>query len=329
MLSASRALQEMTATMRRAITIFLLLCASAHCVLSIFFVNVSYLKLSDYAAGVGPLPFQRRLLMIPFVRWAQSSALLGHAAARYTRFLIQYEPLTSAKLGCMILGILVVVALGLFSLRYPRKLGLRYDWLLWALLLVILYASYGARFEQVVWYPYDLPHMALFGAATLCLLADEPWLFLAFMAVDVFARETSIFLLAVAFITRFNNTRWRVASLLGTFLWGFSRLLAKHLYPNNPTMLNGIPWYHMAAPWHWPQLFSIVGFLWIPVVLARRYLSQQQRLTLAVASLCMVVTFFFATWNETRVWLEWSTLFAALAAIEFQSALLSSEPSAS
>ncbi len=319
----------MTVTMRRAITIFLLLCASAHCVLSIFFVNVSYLKLSDYADGIAPLPFQRRLLMIPFVRWAQSSPLLMRAVARYTRFLVQYEPLTPAKLGCMILGILAVIALGLLSLRYARMLGLRYDWLLWALLLVILYSSYGARFEQVVWYPYDLPHFALFGAATLCLLADEPWLFLAFMAGDVFARETSIYLLAVALITRFNNTRWRVASLLGAFLWGFSRLLARHLYPNNLTMLNGIPWYRMAAPWHWPQLFSIVGFLWIPVILGRRYITSQQRLTLFAASGCMLVTFFFATWNETRVWLEWSTLFAALAAVELQSALLSPAPSAS
>jgi hypothetical protein len=315
--------------MRRAITIFLLLLATTHCVLSLFFVNVSYLNLADYATGVAPLPFQRRLLLVPFVHWAQSSALLAHAASRYTRYLNQYEPLTPAKFGCMILGILVVNALGLISLRYARKLGLRYDWLIWVLILVILYASYAARFEQAIWYPYDLPHLALFGTATLCLLADEPWLFLAFMAIDVFTRETSIYLLAVASITRFNNTRLRVASLLGALLWGFTQLLAHRLYPHNITVLNAVPWYRMAAPWHWPQLFSIVGFLWIPVLFGRRYLTPPQRLTLYAASGCMVVTFFFATWNETRVWLEWSTLFAAFAAIEFEASLLPSAPSAS
>jgi hypothetical protein len=45
---------------------------------------------------------------------------------------------------------------------------------------------------------------------------------------------------------------------------------------------------------------------------------------LYAASACMVVTFFFATWNETRVWLEWSTLFAALAALELEASFTAS-----
>lgn len=314
----------MTAILRRAITIFLLLCASTHCVLSIFFVNTSYLALGDYAAGTAPLPFQHRLLLIPFVRWAQGSPLLANAAARFTVHLPQYEPLTAAKFGCMMLGVLAVNALGLMSLLCARRLGLRLRWLPWALLLVVLYASYAARFEQALWYPYDLPHMALFGAATLCLLMDEPALFLAAMAVDVFARETSIFLLAVAFVARFNSSRWRGVTAVGAALWLFAELLARHLYPHNLTQWNAVPWYRMAAPWHWPQLFSVVGFLWIPVLLARRRLSLLQRRTLYLASLCIGFTFFFATWNETRAWLEWSTLFAAFAAVEVESALVAS-----
>jgi hypothetical protein len=305
--------------MRRATTLFLLLLATTHCVLSIFFVNLTYLDLHKYAAGLAPLPFQRRLLLVPFVRWADSSHLLASIAVRYTRYLNQYEPFTAAKLGCMLLGVLAVNALGLFSLRYARKLNLRCDWLPWALLLVILYASHAARFEQALWYPYDLSHLALFGAATLCLLVDEPWFFLAFISIDVFVRETSLFLLFIALGARMSSTKWRAASIVGFVLWGASRLLALHLYPNNPYQPNGVPWYRMAAPWHWPQLFSIVGFLWIPVLAARPTLSSMQRKILYLASLCMLVTFFFATWNETRVWLEWSMLFAVLAAIELES----------
>lgn len=314
--------------MRRAITIFLLLCATTHCVLSIFFVNLSYLDLHAYAAGLAPLPFQRRLLLVPFVRWAQDSPLLAHAATRFTQHLNQYEPLTAAKLGCLLLGVVAVNALGLLTMRLSRRLGLRHRWLVWALLLVILYASYAARFEQALWYPYDLPHLALFGAATLFLLADdstdEPWLFLAFLAIDVFTRETSIFLIAVAFFARFHQTRWRAVCVLAALLWAVSFTLGLHLYPHNPTVLNAVPWYRMAAPWHWPQLVSIVGFLWIPVLLARRYLTPLHRRTLYAASACMVVTFFFATWNETRVWLEWSTLFAALAALELEASFTAS-----
>jgi hypothetical protein len=76
----------------------------------------------------------------------------------------------------------------------------------------------------------------------------------------------------------------------------------------------------MAAPWHWPQVFSIVGFLWIPVILGRNALNGMQRVVLSMASLCMLASFFFATWNETRVWIEWSMLFAALASVELESA---------
>jgi uncharacterized SAM-binding protein YcdF (DUF218 family) len=309
--------------MRRTVTLFLLLLATTHCVLSVFFVNLSYFDLHRYGIGLEPLPFQRRLLLVPFVHWAESSHLLAAIALRYTRYLNQYEPLSGAKLGCMLLGVIAVNALGLFSLRYARKQGLCCDWLPWALLIVILYISYAARFEQALWYPYDLPHLALFGAATLCLLADEPWLFLCFLSVDVFTRETSLYLLFVAFVVRWSSARWRMASVASLALWIASYLLGEHLYPHNVWQLNAVPWYRMAAPWHWPQLFSIVGFLWIPVLLARRALSPLQRKTLYLASLCMVATFFFATWNETRAWLEWSTLFAALAAIELEAALAS------
>jgi hypothetical protein len=304
--------------MRRVTTLFLLLLATTHCVLSIFFVNLSYLDLPRYAAGLEPLPFQHRLLLIPFVRWAQSSHLLVVGAARFSRVLTQYEPLTGAKFGCMLLGVLLVNALGLLSLRFARRMRLRNDWLPWAMLLLILYVSYAARFEQALWYPYDLPHLALFGAATLCLLTDEPFLFLAFMAVDVFVRETAIYLLAVAFVARFGSPRWRLVILLSAALWIAGSVFARHLYPVSVYNFNAVPWYRMAAPWHWPQVFSIVGFLWLPVLMGRRSLNGQQRVILYGASFCMLFTSFFATWNETRVWIEWSMLFATLAAIEIE-----------
>jgi hypothetical protein len=303
---------------RRALTTFLLLCATVHCVLSIFFVNLSYLKLSDYAAGISALPFQRRLLMIPYVRWAQSSHLMQAAARRFAKNLNQNEPMTAAKFACMALGIVLLCGLGLFTLRASAKLGLRHRWLLWAMLLVVLYASYAARFEQALWYPYDVPHLVLFGAATLFLLNDEPLPFAAIMAVDVFLRETSVFLIGIAFLVHFRSTRWRVTAVLTAALWGVSRLLGQHLYPANPFEPNAVPWYRMAAPWHWPQLLSIAGFLWIPVLLGRHYLSPRQRLTLYGATAAMLLTFFFATWNETRAWAEWSVLFAALAALELE-----------
>jgi hypothetical protein len=63
--------------MRRAAIIFVLLCATTHCVLSIFYVNTSYLNLHDYATGTPPERFQRRFLVVPLLRWAESNHLLA------------------------------------------------------------------------------------------------------------------------------------------------------------------------------------------------------------------------------------------------------------
>jgi len=304
--------------MRRFVILFLLLCATTHCILSIFYVNVSYLDLKDYAAGRAPLPFQHRLLMIPFARWAESSHWLQTIATRWVRVVPQSEPLSAAKLGCMLLGVILVSAIGLATMLMARRLSIRHNWLPWALLLVSLYAGYAARYEQALWYPYDLPHLAVFGAATLFLLLDKPLPFFACVAVDVFLRETSLFLLVLALVVYYRSTIWRVTAVAGIALWGVSRLLAQHLYPHSAYRWNAVPWYRMAAPWHWPQVFSIVGFLWIPVWFGRRYLSPIQRRALYAASAMMLATFYFATWNETRVWLEWSVLFAVLATIELE-----------
>ncbi len=304
--------------MRRLTILFLLLCATTHCVLSIFYVNLSYLDIPRYVAGKEPLPFQRRLLMIPFLRWAQASPLLQHAAARYSRVLSLYEPMTAAKIGCMLLGVLLLAALGLLTARTSTRLGVHRGWLIWAFLLLILYVSYAARSEQALWYPYDIPHLVFFGAATLFLLTDSPLPFAGCMAVDVFLRETSVFMLVLALLLRLRSIAWRYTLGALFALWIFSRWLGQHLYPNNVFEANAVPWYRMAAPWHWPQLFTIVGSLWIPVWLGKRYLSPLQRLALFGATGFMILTFFFATWNETRAWSEWSVLFAILAAVELE-----------
>jgi hypothetical protein len=74
----------------------------------------------------------------------------------------------------------------------------------------------------------------------------------------------------------------------------------------------------MAAPWHWPQLLSIVGFLWIPVWLGVRYLPSKLQLVLYASTAAMLFSFFFSTWNETRVWSGWTVVFAILASTELE-----------
>ncbi len=194
-------------TTRKATTIFLLLCATVQCVLSIFFVNKSYLDLPGYAAGIEPLPFQHRLLLIPFVKWAQSNYLMQAGAARFVRNIPQGEPMTAAKFACMLLGVALLCAFGLWTVKVSSRLQVRHWWLIWSLTLAILFASYASRFEQPLWYPYDIPHLVIFGAAFILILLDIPIGFLAAFSVDAFIRETSVFLIFLAAVIHFRSRR--------------------------------------------------------------------------------------------------------------------------
>ena len=137
--------------MRRIAAIFILLCATTHCVLSIFYVNTSYLNLHSYAHGLEREPFQRRLLMVPVLHWAESNHLLQSAANRYGANVPQPEPMSAAKLACILISLLLLNAFGLWTIRISRQLYLRNWWLLWTLVLAILYISYAARYEQTLW----------------------------------------------------------------------------------------------------------------------------------------------------------------------------------
>jgi hypothetical protein len=312
--------------MRRLATILLLLCATTHCILSIFYINTSYLDLHNYAHGTERQPFQRRLLMVPVLRWAESNHFLQAVVARYGTHVPQPEPMSAAKLACIIVSILLLSAFGLWTIRSSEYLSIRHWWLLWALLLAILYASYAARYEQTLWYAYDIPHLVLFGIATIFVLSDRPLPFVVAFAVDALMRETSVFLIVIALLVHLRSKPWRIAIAASSAWWLLSCLLARHLYPSGLHSWNGLHWYTMIKLQHLPQLFSIAGFLWLPVWLGLKYLTSQERMALYGATAMIFLTFFFATWNETRAWSEWSVLFAILAAVQLERSFASPAP---
>ena len=298
--------------MRRFATIVLLLCATTHCVLSIFYVNTSWLDLHRYAEGAAPEPFQRRFLMVPILRWAESNHTLQTAAARYGVNVPQPEPMSAAKLASVLISLVLLNCFGLWTTRVSADLSIRHWWLLWVLVLAILYASYAARYEQCIWYPYDIPHLVLFGIATVFLLTGRPLPFVVAFCFDAPMRETSVFLIALALVVHFRSKPWRIAAGACAAVWTLTRFLAYHLYPSGAHQWNGLHWYTEIKPWHLPQLFSIVGFFWLPVWLGIRHLTRTERLALYAASAMIFFTFSFATWNETRAWSEWTVLFAIL-----------------
>jgi len=185
-------------------------------------------------------------------------------------------------------------------------------------MLAILYVTYAARYEEQFWYPYDLPHFAIFGVAAVCVL-DDLWAaaFLLFL-VDVPLRETSIYLLPVLLTVGYSRNKLRPALGWGAAMvvvWLPVRLAIIHRFAANPSDV-GIHWRGMAVsvanPLHWPQIASAMGFLLFPLCLGFKYLNRDQRAFIYGAIPGFLVTLAFGVWYETRIWDEWAIPAAVL-----------------
>lgn len=308
----------------------LLVLACLHCTRSIFFDNVSWIDLHRYALGEERLPFQERVAMIPVLRAADHSPRMQRAAAALDRedhhqlgrrLAACAEPVTAEKLACILAGVFAnLIAIAILWI-YGRKLGIL-PWLPPAIFLVILYASFAARYEEAYWYPYDLPHMLLFGAACLCLLSGRYWLMLALFALDMPMRETSIYLALVAapfFWQRWRGVRTVLAVGAMVVPWLAVRIEVGRAFAHNHSETGtrfSLNLHNLALPLHWPQMASALGFLLIPVWMGRAYLNDRQRLLLWLMLPCLAVTGAFGMWIESRIALEWSMPIALMAAVE-------------
>jgi hypothetical protein len=311
--------------MKNAVAVVLLALAGAHCTLAIFYDNESWLDLQRYAAGTERNPFQERVAMAPVLRLAAESPRM----ARWGRWLEQRDrhlhystpvgPEEMASLmvavGCM-WGALVLCGL------YGRERMPEVWWLPGATMLAMLYASYAARYEHALWYPYDMPHMLLFGAACACLLTGRPWWALLFFALDVPVRETSIYLVPLSACLGWGRLRWKSVAgymALGVTIWAAIRVPIMYVYRHNPTEVGSRlarNLHALASPADWPTLASTAGFLLAPVWLGRRRLDGTARAFLWLSLPCLAVSAYFGILIETRVFVEWTIPFALLAATE-------------
>jgi hypothetical protein len=312
------------------VVIALLVLACLHCSRAIFFQNVSWIDLHAYSIGQERKPFQERVAMMPFLRAAGSSPLMQKAAAAIDKEdrhqlgrapLDAAEPFSAEKLASVLIGMVCSLIAVAFLIRMGRKFEGLY-WLAPAIFLVILYVSYAARYEEAYWYPYDLPHMLLFGAACLCLFEGPLWLVLPLFILDVPMRETSIYLVLIAAPFFAQRWKWKVAAaaLVGmAAYWVVVRLAISRAFALNDSETGSrllLNLKNLALPLHWPQMASALGFLLIPVFLGRSYLPMPMRRFLYTMIPCLLVTAWFGMWIESRITLEWSMPLAYLATLE-------------
>ena len=319
---------------------FVLLLATIQCGRADFFVNNTFLDWHAYAVGQAPLPYQGRAGLMPIFRWAENSAFVRHVAERYANTVrigtLYYEPVTVEKFMSLLLGLISLAAMMLVATWWNRRRGIEPWWLTNTLLLLVLAVTMTLRATQNYWYPYDLPHAALFGIGAMLALEGFWPLMLVCFALDVPLRETALFsilmLLPVFLVQQPGKPRWAKAALLFggmAVYWAVVRLLIARHFAGNlnltyPRLSQNL--HEILFPHHWPQLFSAGGYLVIFVWLERRRLVRRDSMLLYGCVLCVPITLWFGVWTETRVWLEWSLPVAALAAAEAASWLADRAP---
>lgn len=291
--------------------------AAMHCVQCIFFDNVSLLNLQKYVNGQENMPFQGRVAMMPVLRWGMHR-YSAEIAALPPDVKWGSEPPSAGKMVSYKTGLWSMFAIVLLSIWYGARRRREFWWVCPSLALLSFYISYGARADQNWWYPYDLPHAALFAAACLCLLEGKWfWMSVALLA-DMPVRETSIYLVPCMITVGWVQRRLPKALLYASVLaavWLAMHLVIAWRFQANPKDI-GLHRLHFYLMFHfhryWPQVLSIFGFLWFPLTLLRKYLNKDQSAFLAGMVPGLLTTAVFGIWYESRVWCEWNVVIACL-----------------
>lgn len=310
---------------------FMLVLACVQCIRADFFMSESSLNWHEYAIGGEMMPYQGRIGMMPILRWAGESPFMQHFAAAYARTIavgsIRFEPITPEKFVSMLVGMVSMFATMLGAFWFSRRRRIEPWWLGNVLVVAIVAVSTVMRATQNYWYPYDLPHMALFGLAMIFALEGYWVATLLCFAVDVPMRETSIFLLLLTGPLLYRQLAGKprqvmmtAGMLLGMLLFWLAirvpiaRRFAHNVNQISPRKEQNL--HDILFPHHWPQLFSAGGYLVFFIWFERRRLDEDERLLLYCSALCVPVVLFFGVWTETRVWLEWTLPLSVMAATE-------------
>jgi hypothetical protein len=271
--------------------------------------------------------------MIPVIRFAESSSEIQWLAAKLEAkrlsgsFGVQREPVSPEKFICIVVGIVSMISMTWMTTAFGHRLNPTLGWLAGPFLLLIFYVSYAARSEANFWYPYDLPHYAIFGAACLAIFEGSWFLFLALFVLDVPVRETGVFLLPAVLLLTWRTAEFKrglTVTAIAAAVWVSFRIHVTHLFAHNPTEL-GIHKSQMihalTNPLHWPQDASALGFLLVPMLLGRALLTRRHKLFVTAALPGFLVTLLYGVWYESRIFDEWAVAVAVLLSTQLNTLL--------
>jgi hypothetical protein len=289
-----------------------------------YFLESNYLDYNRFEHGYERLPFQTRLFLAPFLRWADNNDHLVKYASRLSEngyfFPNGISPQDIALYFLNIACVLIAgwVAIRLYAAGSQRKL---FGELVYPLFLGLCVVTYVLHTVQNYRFVYDLPNLALFSIGLYVIYFRKSPLWLcALFVIATLNRETSLLLLPFYVLSEAldenGNLQWaRMHSgrVLGIVLplaayWLIWHLTIFHLFRENsseyyPRITFNI--LTLRSLRYYPQLFSVLGYLPIFLFLYRRRVRDAQlRVWLWVLPIWLGFMFVWGILIETRIFGE-------------------------
>ncbi len=132
-------------------------------------------------------------------------------------------------------------------------------------------------------YPYDMPAIAFFAAGLICIKEKWWWRYYLLFPLATLNRETSCFLTITYALVSLGKTKNRVVVLhcaAQLTIWLSIKCMLSAVYSDNigpglfeNKLISNI--HYLLTPRQWPFFFSILSYLWIPVLLFHRRIADE------------------------------------------------------
>ena len=297
---------------------------------SYFIVNQPYLNAASYEAGTEKTPYQSRIFMAMIMRHARVNPVMKSLALRLGPPLREPDVLALFLVGLFSLVLIAVVVRAFYRDLSPHG---RLSSMPFFLVLWMASATYIVRFQEAIYFPYDLLAAALFTLCIYLCYRRNYLLLIPVFALACFNRETIVMIIPLVLINYFSPTdaarpyvsRWKEVVAAGILLaiWVPIYLHLKHLYAGNQTDLGFHDNLHfLFSPQTWPQILSACGFL-IPVPLPLLDLIPNRRLCLYTSLIpaWIVIMSVVGLPPESRIFGELIGLLAVLCTVLFERSL--------
>ncbi len=297
---------------------------------SYFIINQPYLDAHRYESGTERLPYQSRMLLSVVMRYANNNYWMTRMAAHFG------DPFRNPDVLALLLVdlaafLLLGVVVSMFYRHLSQPHGARLSWLPFALVLWMASATYIVRFQEAIYFPYDLPAAFLFTLCVYLSYVRRYALLLPLFVLCCFNRETTIMVVPLVLINMWfpsqpPRKRWVEGAIAITMIvvWLCIRGYFLRKYAGNGSDMGLTVSYNLhffASPQTWSQIASACGFL-LPVPLLFWHLLPERRLraySLLIPT-WLIIMFLVGLLPESRVFGELIGLVAVLCTLIFERA---------